>query len=60
LHSELQLAALQQDHARQIRVHALLATAEGRYDFADRNLNDRFPHVRTVSFEHWFRAKWHL
>lgn len=58
LRSELQVAALQEDSARQIRLQALIATAEGRYDFSQPNLNQRFPNVRTISFQDWFVAKW--
>lgn len=41
-----------------IRLLALIATAEGRYDFTQTNLNQLFPDVRTVSFQTWFLAKW--
>jgi len=60
LRSELQVATVQQDRARQIRLHALIATADGRYDFSHANLNQRFPNVRTISFQEWFVGKWQL
>ncbi|KAK5124712.1 hypothetical protein LTR85_001425 [Meristemomyces frigidus] len=60
LRSELQLATLQEDSARQMRLHSLIATAEGRYDFAQANLNQRFPDVRVISFQEWFITKWSL
>ncbi|KAK4546911.1 hypothetical protein LTR36_001643 [Oleoguttula mirabilis] len=60
LRSELRLAALQEDNERQLRLHTLIATAEGRYDFTQPNLNQRFPDVRVTSFEEWFIAKWSL
>ncbi|KAH9828526.1 NAD(P)-binding protein [Teratosphaeria destructans] len=60
LRSELQLAVLNQDMERQNQLRALIATAEGQYDFEDCNLNLWFPDVRPVSFEDWFVHKWNL
>ncbi|KAK4896133.1 hypothetical protein LTR27_005990 [Elasticomyces elasticus] len=58
LRSALELATAQQDRATMLRLHALIATAEGRFDFAQTNLNQLFPDVRTISFQTWFLAKW--
>ena len=58
LRSELQLAAAQQDTAHGTRIQTLIATANGRYDFAQPNLNRAFPEVRPISFEDWFVVKW--
>ncbi|KAK3722397.1 hypothetical protein LTR37_002388 [Vermiconidia calcicola] len=58
LRSELQLAAAQRDSARGIRIHTLIATAEGRYDFSEPALNRLFPDVRPMPFQDWFIAKW--
>ncbi len=41
-----------------IRLHSLLATAEGRFDYTQTNLNQMFPDVQTVSFQAWFLGKW--
>lgn len=60
LRSELQLATAQQDQTRAIRLHTLIATAEGKYDFADANLNRAFRDIRPISFKDWFVAKWNL
>ena len=51
---------MQDDRQAMIRFHTLIATAEGRYDFAQHNLNQRFPDVRTIGFREWFIAKWNL
>jgi hypothetical protein len=60
LRHELRLATAQQDQARIIKLHALLATAEGRYDFSQPNMNLAFPDVRCMAFQDWFIAKWNL
>jgi len=39
-------------------LHTLIATAEGRYDYTQTNLNDAFRDVRPVAFQTWFIAKW--
>jgi hypothetical protein len=38
----------------------LLATAEGRYDFTQRNLNAAFPGLTVEKFAGWFVKKWDL
>ncbi|KAK3052402.1 hypothetical protein LTR09_006612 [Extremus antarcticus] len=58
LRSELQLAAAQQDTARGTRVQVLIATANGRYDFSQPNLNRAFPDTKPITFQDWFVAKW--
>ncbi|KAK1819941.1 hypothetical protein LTR12_005663 [Friedmanniomyces endolithicus] len=54
----LELATARQDGASVVRLHSLLATAEGRYDYTQTNLNQMFPEVQTVSFQAWFLGKW--
>lgn len=58
LRSELQIAAINEDRDRQIQLHALIATAEGRYDYTEFNANQLFPDVETIKFSNWFVAKW--
>lgn len=58
LRSELESAVAKQDSQEAAQLHALIATAEGRYDFTDPNLNRAFPDVRPISFGDWFVAKW--
>ncbi|KAF7195505.1 hypothetical protein HII31_03099, partial [Pseudocercospora fuligena] len=60
LRAELLEAAAQGDVPRQLRLRALLDTAEGRYDFAQPNLNQHFRDVRPLEFETWLTAKWNL
>ena len=60
LRSELQVANAQQDHARAIKLHAHIATAEGHYDFSQPNMNRAFPDIRPIPFREWFVAKWNL
>ncbi|KAK5135869.1 hypothetical protein LTR08_004518 [Meristemomyces frigidus] len=61
LRSSLQLAVARGDADSQLQLHALIATAEGRYDFVQTendSLNHRFPDVRPITFGDWFVAKW--
>ena len=60
LRAELLEAAAQGDVPRQLRLRALLDTAEGRYDFTQPNLNQHFRDVRPLEFETWLAAKWNL
>ena len=60
LRGELAVAAATQDRARGIRLHALIATSEGRFDFAQSNLNAMFPDVQPERFAKWFVSKWDL
>ncbi|EME88303.1 uncharacterized protein MYCFIDRAFT_128961 [Pseudocercospora fijiensis CIRAD86] len=60
LRTELLEAAAQGDVPRQLRLRALLDTAEGRYDFTQPNLNQHFRDVRPLDFEIWLTAKWGL
>ena len=60
LRHELLLATAQQDQARAIKLHALLATAEGRYDFTQTNLHGYFPDFRLMPFQDWFIAQWNF
>ena len=45
------------DHAREIRVHHLITTAEGRYDFVNTNLNQLVT-IRPESFRDWLVRVW--
>jgi hypothetical protein len=45
------------DHARETRVHHLITTAEGRYDFVNTNLNQLVT-VRPESFRDWMLRVW--
>ncbi|ETI20290.1 hypothetical protein G647_08324 [Cladophialophora carrionii CBS 160.54] len=45
------------DRARETRVHHLITTAEGRYDFANTNLN-QLVSVRPESFRDWLLRVW--
>ncbi|KAK3673390.1 hypothetical protein LTR78_006623 [Recurvomyces mirabilis] len=61
LRAALEVATARRDPALQIRLHALIATTEGQYDFPEpANMNEAFPDVRPVSFQTWFAAKWNL
>ncbi|KAM0719648.1 hypothetical protein Q7P37_003779 [Cladosporium fusiforme] len=60
LRAELALAAGKGDWGRGMRLHALIATAEGRYDFSQRNLNNAFPGLQVERFEAFFIRKWEL
>lgn len=60
LRAALAVAAVQQDRHRAIKLHALIATVEGKYDFSQPTLNDMFRGVRTIRFSEWFRRKWGL
>ena len=60
LRSELAAAAAQGDRARGIKLQMLIATAEGRYDFTQRNLNAAFPGLQVERFAGWFVKKWDL
>ncbi|EMC99005.1 hypothetical protein BAUCODRAFT_145992 [Baudoinia panamericana UAMH 10762] len=60
LHSALQLATAAGNAAEQIRLHTLIATAEGRYDFTQPDLNNRFPEVQTIPFRTWFIMMWRI
>ncbi|KAF2185734.1 NAD(P)-binding protein [Zopfia rhizophila CBS 207.26] len=59
LRYELTLAQMAGDIPRQRRLFTLIATAEGRYDFATpAYLNAQFPDIRPVSFRDWFTRNW--
>ena len=60
LRTELAAAAAQGDRARGIKLQMLIATAEGRYDFTQRNLNSAFPGLQVERFASWFVKKWDL
>ncbi|KAF2817368.1 NAD(P)-binding protein [Mytilinidion resinicola] len=59
LNYELTLAQLAGDHARQRRLQTLIATVEGRYDFAVPGaLNTQFPDIQPEPFRNWFARNW--
>lgn len=58
LRAELANAAVQGDRLRGMKLQMLIATAEGRYDFPTRNLNDAFPGLQVERFADWFVKKW--
>ena len=60
IRTALAAAAVQGDRARGIKLQMLLATAEGRYDFTQRNLNAAFPGLQVERFAAWFVKKWDL
>lgn len=45
------------DHARETRVHHLITTAEGRYDFVNTNLNQLVT-IRPEGFRDWLLRVW--
>jgi hypothetical protein len=58
LRSEFELAIAQQDRSKAMQIQTHIATANGRYDFTQPNLNRAFPDIRPISFQDWFVAKW--
>ncbi|KAF2262861.1 hypothetical protein CC78DRAFT_497822 [Lojkania enalia] len=59
LRYELTLAQMAGDHQRQRCLYNLIATAEGRYDFATpAYLNTCFPDVQPIRFRDWFERNW--
>ena len=60
LRSELQLQLAQGDDKNATKTNALIATAEGRYDFQQPSLNYAFPEITPISFQDWFIAKWNI
>ncbi|KAI9830147.1 MAG: hypothetical protein M1819_005824 [Sarea resinae] len=57
LQSELTYARANQDVAWQYRLHHLIATAEGRFDFGNPNMNLMVP-ITTESFSSWLQKVW--
>ncbi|KAF2014777.1 NAD(P)-binding protein [Aaosphaeria arxii CBS 175.79] len=59
LQYQLTMAQLQSDIPRQRRLPPVIATAEGRFDFATPALlNTYFPDIQTVGFRDWFSREW--
>jgi len=59
LNYQLALTQMAPDHTRQRRLQTLIATAEGRYDFAlPGTLNTQFPDIQPESFRNWFSRTW--
>lgn len=59
LQYQMSLAQAAGDTARQRRLAPLLATAEGRYDFAVPGyLNAMYPDIRPTRFRDWFLHNW--
>ncbi|MCJ1474384.1 hypothetical protein MMC13_003042 [Lambiella insularis] len=53
----LTLAKSSHDEQEAVRVHMLIATVQGRFDFDDANLNSMV-NVTPVRFEDWLRRTW--
>lgn len=60
LRAELATAGTRRDWIRRMRLHELIATVEGKYDFSQQNLNAAFPGVQVESFADWFSRTWDL
>lgn len=60
LRAELAAAAARRDRARGMKLQMLISTAEGRYDFAQSNLNAMFPGLQVQRFAGWFVNKWNI
>ncbi|KAF2654592.1 NAD(P)-binding protein [Lophiostoma macrostomum CBS 122681] len=59
LRYQLTMAQMGGDVPRQRRLMTLVATAEGRYDFATpAYLNSQCPRVQPISFRDWFTRNW--
>lgn len=59
LEYQMTMAQLGGDTAGQRRLAPLLATAEGRYDFAvPAYLNSVYPDVQVTRFQDWFLRNW--
>ncbi|KAF2278840.1 NAD(P)-binding protein [Westerdykella ornata] len=59
LRYQLSVAEMTGDIAKQRRLLALIATAEGRYDFSTpAYLNALFPDIRPIKFRDWFVRNW--
>lgn len=57
LDSSLRLAQVSQDMQGQLRIIALIASTEGRYDFTEANLNGMVDFT-PMPFRDWFRTAW--
>ncbi len=57
LQDALTYAQISQDVGEQLRLHTLIATAEGRFDFGDPNLNV-LVNVQPMRFANWLQARW--
>lgn len=57
LGSSLRLAQVSQDMQGQLRIIALIASTEGRYDFTEANLNGMVDFTPT-RFQDWLRTAW--
>ncbi|KAF2122635.1 hypothetical protein BDV96DRAFT_608596 [Lophiotrema nucula] len=59
LRYELTMAQMEGDLQRQRRLLALIATAEGRYDYTTpAYLNSYFPDLHPIGFRDWFTRNW--
>ncbi|KAJ4518905.1 hypothetical protein HRR78_001116 [Exophiala dermatitidis] len=58
LHDALTYARAVGDRGREIRIQQLIATAEGRYDFADMNLHPPLVPVWPERFRDWLARVW--
>ncbi|KAH7385929.1 hypothetical protein BKA66DRAFT_65095 [Pyrenochaeta sp. MPI-SDFR-AT-0127] len=59
LQYQMTMAQMGGDTLKERRLAPLLATAEGRYDFAvPAHLNSVFPDIRPIAFRNWFLRNW--
>ena len=59
LQYQMTMAQMAGDVQRQRRLFTLIATAEGRYDYAiPAYLNTQFPDIRPMTFRDWFTRNW--
>ncbi|KAF2462184.1 hypothetical protein BDY21DRAFT_8836 [Lineolata rhizophorae] len=58
LRQEIPYAQYAGDTARQLRLHTLIATSEGRYDVTEPNLNALFPDIQPLKFREWLTTYW--
>ncbi|KAI9734591.1 MAG: hypothetical protein M1834_002192 [Cirrosporium novae-zelandiae] len=58
LQPELTYAQIAGDYRQQIRLHTLIATAQGRYDFQSPNANTMLPAIVPQRFSYWLQNIW--
>lgn len=52
------MAQMQGDLPKELRLRALLATANGKYDFGQPYLNAQFPNIQPIAFRDWLTRSW--
>ena len=58
--SQLNQAIDYEDYSGQGRTQALIATAQGQYDFDNPNLRQFFPNIPLTDFQQWIQRAWNL